>query len=82
MAHNNDLMSSSHEGIQGNTSEAIPIYSYYSKMQNFLNSTFDEISKLQQSHGVLEAGVISMQQDTNKPNERQGEPSFVITTFT
>ena len=63
MAHNNDSMTSSQaEGIQGNTPGEIPIESYFLQIQKFLNSTLNEISKLRQSHGALEARVISMQQ--------------------
>ena len=61
---------------------AILIDSYFLQIQNFPNSTLNKISELRQSHGSLEACVISMQCDINRPDERQGEPSFVIKPFT
>ena len=82
MAHNNDPMTSSQvEAIQGNTLGAILIESYFLQIQNFLNSTLNKISALRQSHGALEAWVISMQCNTNKLDEHQGERSFVINLF-
>ena len=33
-------------------------------------------------HGALEASVISIQPDTNRPDERESEPSFVVKPFT
>ena len=71
MAHNNDHpMASSHaEGIQGNTHGVISIESYVLQIQRFLNSTLNEISELQQSHGALEVRFISMQQDSNRLND-------------
>ena len=81
--HYNIMTSSQVEAIQGNTHIGpIPIESYFVQIKNLLNSTLNEISALRQSHSALEARVISMQLNTNKPDERQGEPSFVIKLFT
>ena len=83
MAHNNDPMASAQAaGIQGNPPGPSPIELCILIIQNVLNSTLQEISTLQQSHNALEARVISIQKDTNRPNERQGESSFVIKPFT
>ena len=48
---------------------AILIDSYFLQIQNFLNSTLNEISRLRQCHSGLDARVISMQRDTNRPDE-------------
>ena len=73
MAHNHgSMISSQAEAIQGNTLGAIPIETYFLQIQNFLNSTLNEISAIRQSHGALEAWGISMQLDMNKPDECQG----------
>ena len=40
------------------------------------------MTELRQSQSALEARVISLQRETNRPNERQGEPSFVVKPFT
>ena len=40
------------------------------------------MSELRQSQSALEARVISLKNETNRPNERQGEPSFVVKPFT
>ena len=69
-------------GIQGNPLRPSPIESCISQMHNVLNSSLQEISTLRQSHNALEARVISIQKDTNRPDERQGESSFVIKSFT
>ena len=82
MAHNNDPMASTQaEGFQGNPPRVIPNESYYLQIQNFLNFTLHESFELQQSHSALEAWVISMQRNTKKPDERRGEPSFVVKPF-
>ena len=79
MAHNNDPMASAQAaGIQGNPPGPSPIESCILQIHNVLNSTLQEISALRQSHNALEARVISIQNDTNRPDERQGEPSFVV----
>ena len=76
------MSSAQAEGIQGNPTELIPIESYFLQIHNFFNSTLNEISSLRQSHSAIEARVISTQSDTNRPDERQGEPSFVVKPFT
>ena len=74
MAHNNEPMTSTQvEGIQGNTLGAIPMESYFLQIHNFLKSTLNEIIEFWQSHGTLEAHLISMQCNTNRPKEHQGE---------
>ena len=79
MAHNNDPMAYTQAtGIQGNPPRPSPIESCILQIHNVLNSTLQEISSLRQSHNALEARVISIQNDTNRPDERQGEPSFVV----
>ena len=41
------------------------------------------MNELQQSQNALEARVISLQNETNRPDERQGESSnFVVKPFT
>ena len=40
------------------------------------------MTELRQSQSALEARVISLQRETNRPDERQGEPSFVVKPFT
>ena len=40
------------------------------------------MSELWQSQSALRARVISLQRDTNRPIERQGEQSFVVNPFT
>ena len=84
MNHNNDhpMATSQVAGIEGTTHGAIPIESYVLQIQNLLNFTSYEIFELWQSHGTLEAGVISIQQETNRLDECQGEPSFVVKPFT
>ena len=69
-------------GIQGNPLGPSPIESCILQIHNVLNSTLQEISTLRQSHNGLEAHVISIQNDINRPDERQGEPSFVVKPFT
>ena len=68
--------------IQGNPLGPNPIESCILQIRNFLNSTLHEIPALWQSHNALEACAISIQNDTNRPDERQGEPSFVVNPFT
>ena len=83
MAHNNDPMAYTQAtGIQGNPPRPSPIESCILQIHNVLNSTLQEISSLRQSHNALEPRVISIQNDTNRPDERQGEPSFVVKPFT
>ena len=72
MAHNNDPMASVQmERYQGNPPRSSP-----------LKSILHDIFTLRQSHSALEARVISIQCDANIPDERQGEPSFVVKPFT
>ena len=40
------------------------------------------MSELRQSQSSPEARVISLQNETNRPDEHQGEPSFVVKPFT
>ena len=83
MAQINVPMSSAQaEGTQGNPPGLISIESYFLQIQNFLSSTTHQMSKLRQSQSALEACVISLQRETNRPNERQAEPSFVVKPFT
>ena len=83
MDHNNDPMTSTQrQGIQGNPPGLSPIELYFLQIQNCLNSTLHQISALQKSDSALEARVISIQRDANRPDERQGEPSFVVKSFT
>ena len=82
MGHNNDLMTSTQAiGNQGNPLGPSPIESCILQIHNVLNYTLQEISALRQSHNALEACVISTQNDTNRLDERQGEPSFVVKPF-
>ena len=83
MGHNNDLMTSTQAiGNQGNPLGPSPIESCILQIHNVLNCTLHEIFALWQSHNALEAHVISIQHDINRPDERQGEPSFVVKPFT
>ena len=70
MAHNNDPMASVQmERYQGNPPRSSP-----------LKSILHDIFTLRQSHSALEARVISIQCDANRPHEPQGEPLFVVKT--
>ena len=40
------------------------------------------MSEHRQSHIALKAGVISLQRNTNRPDEHKGEPSFFLKPFT
>ena len=68
MAHNNDPMASAQvAGIQGNPPGPSPIESCILQTHNVLNCTLQVNSALQQSHNALEARVISIRNDTNRP---------------
>ena len=83
MAQNNDPMSSAQaESTQGNPPRPMSIESYFLQTQNFLSSTAHQMTEFRQSQSALEARVISLQNEINRPDERQGEPSFVIKPFT
>ena len=83
MAQNNDPMPSAQaERTQGNPPGPMSIESYFLQIQNFLSSTAHQMSELRQPQSALEARVISLQNETNRPDERQGEPSFVVKPFT
>ena len=58
------------------------IESYILQVQNFLSSTAHQLTEFWQSQSAFEARVISLQNDINRPDERQGEPSFVVKPFT
>ena len=77
----NDPMSSAQaERTQGNPLGPMSIESYFLQIQNFLSSNAHQMTEFRQS--ALEARVISLQNEINRPNERQGEPSFVVKPFT
>ena len=83
MAQNNDPMSFAQvEGTQGNPPGQMSIEMYFSEISQYLSFTAQWMTELQQSQSALEARVISLQRETNRPNERQGEPSFVVQPFT
>ena len=83
MAQNNDPMPSARaERTQGDPPGPMSIESYFLQIQNFLSSTTHQMTEFRQSQSALEARVISLQNEINRPDERQGEPSFVIKTFT
>ena len=83
MAHNNDPMASTQAvGIRGTPPGPSPIESCILLINNVHNSTLQEISALRKSHNALGARVISIKNDTNRLDERQGEPSFVVNPFT
>ena len=83
MAQNNNPMSSAQaERSQGNPHGPMSIESYFLQIQNFPSSTTHKMSELRQSQRALEAHLISLQSETNRPDERQGEPSFVVKPFT
>ena len=74
MAQNNDLMSSAQpERSQGNperTLGTMSIESYILQVQNFLSSTAHQLTEFWQSQSALEARVISLQNEINRPDER------------
>ena len=79
MAQNNNPMPSAQvEKTQGNPPRPMSFESYILQIQNFLSSIVHQMSELRQSQSALEAGVISLQNETHRPDERQGEPSFVV----
>ena len=79
MAQNNDPMPSAQaERTQGNPPGPMSIESYILQVQNFLSSTAHQLTEFRQSESALEARVISLQNEINRPDERQGEPSFVV----
>ena len=83
MAHNNDPMTSTQAvGIQGNPPRPSPIDSCILQIHNVLNSTLHKIAAFRKSHSALEARVISIENDTNIPDQHQGELSFVVKPFT
>ena len=83
MAQNNDPMPSAQaERTQGNPPGTMSIESYILQVQNFLSSTAHQLTEFRQSQSALEARVISLQNEINRPDERQGEPSFVVKPFT
>ena len=69
------------ERTQGNFLGPMSIESYILQIQNFLSSIVHQMSELRLSQSALEAGVISLQNETHRPDERQGEPSFVVKPF-
>ena len=78
MAQNNNPMSSAQvEGTQGNPLEQMSI-----EMSQYLSFTTQQMTELRQSQSALEARVISLQRETNRPDEWQGERSFVVKPFT
>ena len=84
MAQNNDPMPSAQaERTQGNPPGTMSIEAYILPVQNFLSSTAHQLSEFRQSQSArLEARVISLQNEINRTDERQGEPSFVVKPFT
>ena len=71
MAQNNDPMPSAQaERTQGNPPGPMSIESYILQVQNFLSSAAHQITEFRQSQSALEARVISLQTETNKPDER------------
>ena len=83
MAQNNDPMSSAQaEGTQGNPPGLMSTEMYLAQISQYLSFTAQQMTELRQSQSALEARVISLQQETNRPDERQGEPSFVVKPFT
>ena len=83
MAQNNDPMPSAQaERTQGNPPRTMSTESYILQVQNFLSSIAHQLTEFRQSQSPLEARVISLHNEINRPNERQGEPSFVVKPFT
>ena len=83
MAQNNDPMPSAQaERTQGNPPGTMSIEAYILQVQHFLSSTAQQLTEFRQSQSALEARVISLQNEINRPDERQGEPSFVVKPFT
>ena len=83
MAQNNDPMSSAQaEGTQGNPPGLMSTEMYLAQISQYLSFTAQQMTELRQSQSALEARVISLQHETNRPDERQGEPSFVVKPFT
>ena len=69
MAQNNDPMPSAQaERTQGNPPGTMSIEVYILQVQNFLSSTAHQLFR--QSQSALEARVISLQNEINRPNER------------
>ena len=83
MAQNNDPMPFAQvERTQGNPLGPISIEAYFLQVQNLLSSTAHQLTEFRQSQSALEARVISLQNEINRPYERHGEPSFVVKPFT
>ena len=71
MAQNNDPMPSAQvERTQGNPPRPICIEAYFLQIQNFLSSTAHQLTEFQQSQSALEARVINLQNEINRPDER------------
>ena len=71
MTHNNDPMSIAQaEGSEGNPPGQMSIEMYFSQITQYLSFTAQQMTELRQSQSALEARVISLQRDTNRPDER------------
>ena len=76
------MSSAQADGTQGNPPGLMSTEMYLAQISQYLSFTAQQMTELRQSQSALEARVISLQHETNRPDERQGEPSFVVKPFT